>query len=738
MDLDTGHTEKLYKIILLITNLVIMTLGIIASVFYAHNIRASQLQTKERDFISTVESMKSVSQNYLDSERGYVVNWAAYINGHQMTLQEALEFLRQINTNQERYVHIVDMDSFDAWSASYPQGQEQIDTYHKYKGDLVEWEQLIADSMQEMYNGTADRFNVVGRYQLDETLSQAVSVGARITLETPAGAKSYLLLRAIPADVLKKTWIFPSEYQSAEVGIITKRGDYVIQSASMKSLSFPEYIRSYNFQDDYNRVDRFQHELETTPDGVFYYKNFRGTDCLWFYSSFGGNSSLDILGVIDMDELRPDNSTWFIVFFICGTLAVLVLVDGLYLHQVNLHLRRTARMAQEASEAKTQFLSAMSHDIRTPMNAVLGMMSIAQCHVQDPGYVQQCLEKAMSAGKLLLTLINDILDISRIESGQFVLTPSEILVQESFSELTEMFAAQMREKNLQFTAKVETLPHPAVLADAIRLNQIYMNLLSNAVKYTQPGGSIDLKLYEEAVPGSGSLTCLVFCVSDTGIGMTPEFQALMYQSFSREVSTQVNKTQGSGLGLAIVHQMVELMGGTIRCESEAGQGTTFTVRLNLPFVDHPDRPDSEDYMEKEDEAGLHLLVAEDNELNWEVIQVLLEEHGIISERAENGRLCVERLMAEEPGTYDAILMDVQMPEMNGLEASRKIRELPDEKRRSIPIIAMTADAFAEDVQACLASGMNGHIAKPIDMGTLLNYLRKIKNKVFESVQENQQ
>ena len=205
----------------------------------------------------------------------------------------------------------------------------------------------------------------------------------------------------------------------------------------------------------------------------------------------------------------------------------------------------------------------------------------------------QCLDKSVSAGKRLLTLINDILDISKIESGQFALTSSNVSVREIFSELTDMFAPQMRDKNLHFTSRAADLAHPVVLADAIRLNQIYMNLLSNAVKYTRPGGSIDLKLYEEAVPDDDTLTSLVFSVSDNGIGMTKEFQDQMYQSFSREISTQVNRIQGSGLGLAIVHQIVDLMGGTITCESVVEKGTVFTVRLKLPVVKQQVRSDGE-------------------------------------------------------------------------------------------------------------------------------------------------
>lgn len=730
--MESSRKAKTYRIILWICNVVLMLVAVTASVIYAHNVRTSQVQGKKQDFIMTVESMKSVSQNYLDSERGYVKDWAEAINGLHMTLPEALDFLRHINTNPARFIHIVDMDSFDAWTASYPAGREQIDTYHQYRKEgRTDWEKSVADSMFEIYRGTAPHFSVVGRYELEETLTPAVSVGTRITLQTDQGAKDYLLLRAIPSEVLKRTWVFPAEYQSAEVGIITNRGDYVIQSASMKSISFPEYIRGYNFAEDYNQVDRFQRELEETDSGTLYYKNFRGEDCMWFYSSFGENSNLDILGVIRLDELKPDRSAWLIVALICGTLAALVVLDGFYLWQVNCRLRETAWQARQASEAKTQFLSSMSHDIRTPMNAVLGMMSIARNHAQDPEYVIQCLDKSMSAGKRLLTLINDILDISKIESGQLVLTPSAVSLPDLFSGLTDMLAPQLQEKKLQLISDREPMPHPIVLADPIRLNQIYMNLLSNAVKYTNPGGQITLRLYEEPVPEQEQLTRLVFCVSDNGIGMTQEYQERMYQSFSREISTQVNQIQGSGLGLAIVRQMVDLMGGKIACESVVDKGTTFTVWIDLPVVKHHLSEDSTDDESAEEISGLHLLVAEDNELNWEVIQILLEESGVTSERAENGRICLDMLTKAAPGTYDAVLMDVQMPEMNGLEACRRIRALADEKRKTIPVIAMTADAFAEDVQKCKDSGMNGHIAKPVDVRILQRYLRKIKKKQIQ-------
>ena len=424
------------------------------------------------------------------------------------------------------------------------------------------------------------------------------------------------------------------------------------------------------------------------------------------------------------DELTASDSTWLIVLLICGTLAILIAVDGVYLWHVNVNLRKAAQLAKQASEAKTQFLSAMSHDIRTPLNAVLGMMSIAQRNTDKPEYAAQCLEKGMNAGKRLLTLINDVLDISRIESGRFVLTPVEMSIPDFSSDLVDIMKPQAAEKQLTFTAEIARMPHPTVMADPIRLNQIYMNLLSNAVKYTPPGGSVDMALHQEDVPGNSTMTRLVFRVADTGIGMSPEYQKQMYNSFTRAINTQVNKTQGSGLGLSIVRQMVDLMKGSITCDSVVGKGTVFTVSLDLPIADAQSQGAAAQGEECSDVSGLHLLVAEDNELNWEIIQVLLSEMGVSSQRAVNGQVCVEMLCAQPPGTYDAILMDIQMPVMNGIEACRQIRALPDQRSR-IPIVAMTADAFAEDVQVCLASGMNGHLAKPIDIGKLQDYLKKI-------------
>lgn len=727
-----NDTHKKGKIVLWFCNILLIMVAVVASMVYSSHIRTTQKKVKKTDFITTVESMKQLSQNYLDGEKGYLNNWASYITKHDMTLSESLDFLRQINTNKDRFAHIVDMDTFQAYSSYYPSGKEEISTYlyYKQKKHLTEYEQSFVTMMQKMFEGKEAQFSVMGKITIPETLESAVGLGAKVSIKTSYGKKDYLLVRMVPTNALRRNWVFPVEYSSAEVGIITRAGDYVIQSESMKSISFLEYIRAYNFSNDYNKIRELQTQLKYTDYGTLTYKNFRGKDCLWYYSSFGKDSDLNILGCVNLEQLQTSDNAWFIVYLICVTLVILSLIDGSYFYFMNRKLRETARLANQASEAKTQFLSAMSHDIRTPMNGVLGMMSIAQKNINNPEYVMECLDKSMNAGKQLLTLINDVLDISKIESGKLILSKEKINLNEMINGLVDMLSTQMQEKNLAFSCDLDGLAHPDVCADKMRLNQVFVNILSNAVKYTNDGGSIWLTLKEEAFSEEEETTSIVFLVKDTGIGMTEEFQKNMYTSFSRAVSTQVNETQGTGLGLSIVKQMLNLMGGSIDCTSQVGVGSTFEVRLTLPILKEIEDVNLSNANEKVEVGDLHLLIAEDNELNWEIIEIMLSEYGVKVDRVKNGLLCLKRIQKVEAGTYDAILMDIQMPIMNGMEATKNIRALDDDRKNKIPIIAMTADAFAEDVQACFQCGMNGHIAKPIDSSKLLEYLKKIKKNNF--------
>lgn len=727
---DAGSRgRKIRRNGLIICNAFLILAAIIFTLAYSAYMHGEQFNTRQDAFVSAVESMKQISRNYVATEQGYVEDWAAYINARHMTIDEALDFIRTTNTQSEKPAHIVDMDTLEARSTYAKNGSDDVDCYRKMANEQLDFYKLFISNMRKMFDGATD-VSILGKYRVNESKTTVVSVGTRVTLwhEDGAGKKDYLLLRVIPIEKMRSVWIFPLEYNDAEVSLITNTGSYVIPSASMKSETFLDYIRGYNFTDNYNQVNELKDQLQNTDRGLLTYKNSRGEDCLWYYSSFGDGLGLDILGYITVSSLEPAYSNMLLVAVICGVLVLLMAMDGAYLMSINRRLHETAALAERASDAKTQFLSSMSHDIRTPMNAVLGMTDIARRNVSDPECVTDCLNKVTIAGNHLLTLINDILDISKVESGRMRLNPSSFSLERSIASIEDMIRPQLFEKHIEYSGTYTDIPCKYIIADELRVNQVLINLLTNSIKYTKPGGKVSLTLREERIPENDNMIRLIFVVEDNGIGMSDEFQKTMYDSFSRATNSQINKIQGSGLGLAIVRQMVDLMKGTISCDSKPGVGTRFTVTLDFPIAETPVEISADSESGNVDISGMSVLVAEDNDLNWEIIATMLEEYGVKCFRSENGQECVDMLTGSKDGAYDVILMDIQMPIMNGREATKVIRQNEREYVRSIPIVAMTADAFAEDVQACLDCGMDGHISKPVNIQRVLQFLNKVKDK----------
>ena len=383
--------------------------------------------------------------------------------------------------------------------------------------------------------------------------------------------------------------------------------------------------------------------------------------------------------------------------------------------------------AEQANAAKQEFLSSMSHDIRTPMNAIIGMTSLALDNTDDPKRVRDYLGKIALSSKHLLGLINDVLDISKIESGKMTLNVEPVSLREAMDSIVNIMQPQVTAKNQQFKAAAREILSENVRCDGVRLNQVLINLLGNAVKFTPEKGAVQLTVYQEALPEDASRVRTHFLVSDTGIGMSKEYQKVIFESFSREDNTRVRKTEGSGLGMAITKCIVDAMGGTISVRSEQGRGSEFHVVLDLERAAAPAASEAADgAAERVNDVvlkGRRILLAEDNELNWEVARELLSILELELDWAENGEICVEKFRNSPVGHYDAIIMDVRMPVMDGYEATAAIRGLEREDA-DIPIIAMTADAFSEDIQRCLERGMNDHLAKPIDIQAVTFKLKK--------------
>ncbi len=837
---------------ILIVNILIMIALLTFVVLYSNLASRNALQSQIEHFENTTVTMERVTENYLEGEQRICDVWAHYINSKDLTIEEAISFIRVSHVLPSASAHIVYQDSLSGLSTRAKQGSS--DDYAVSYGRM----NLLSDV--SWIRDIGEAVNISRAYTNPLNGEQSIAFCNRILLhdsETDS-LRDAILLRVLPLTELEQKWVFPQEdLENAELSVIDADGDYIIKGHSFKNSSFFEFYRSYNTADSATAKELF--EKITSSTGSFTMLNSRGEECILAYTPVTAVGNWTLLSFMPMKDLSENTENWLLIGFVSAGLLILFVFDLAVMVYFNKKLQASAKEAKAANQAKTDFLSTMSHDIRTPMNAIIGLTTIAERNLGDTEAVGENLRKISMASNHLLTLINDILDISKVESGKLNLSPLTFSIVETVENLVNLSQPMIKEKNIDFNFRIGRMEKEYFYADQLRLNQICINILSNAIKYTDPSGRVcvDMREEESAKPGCAKL---IYKVSDTGIGMSPEFMATMYQPFSRQTDSRVNKIQGTGLGLAITKQMVDLMEGSIDCQSEQGKGTTFTVILDLPVADRqrddmlldpmdvlvvdddevlletavdtleslgvtadhassglealgmithrhqagrdysvvildwkmPDLDGIEtihrirnevgvgtpillisayDWSDIEDKAkeagadgfvskplfrsklydtintllgtesksvependysdiaGMNILIAEDNDINWEIISAMLGMFGITTERAENGRICVEKMRQAAEGSYALIFMDIQMPEMNGLEATRTIRKLEDPWASSIPIIAMTADAFSENVTECLNAGMNGHIAKPIDIKLVIKEIRRIKEE----------
>lgn len=681
------------------------------------------------------------------------------------------------------------------------------------------------------------------------------------------GSKCMAMIAAMPADYITAMLSMDKDDALVHSHIIRKDGTFVIQDSKVAYSDYFSVVREKQDDDKMEEAEEFITNLAVSMEAGENY-----SDVLQFdgnrqqvYSTALANSEWYLVRALPYGVLNETVNSLsqqrliatFVSFAVIATLLLLIFFRYFQLMRLQLQeVEESRQIALQATKAKSEFLSNMSHDIRTPMNAIVGMTAIATAHIDDKEQVQNCLKKISLSGRHLLGLINDVLDMSKIESGKMTLSMDQISLPEVVEGIVGIVQSQVHGKNQSFNVHVDNIEVESVYCDSVRLNQVLLNLLSNAVKYTQEGGSISLSLYEEVSPKGDNYIRVHIKVEDNGIGMDEEFQQKIFDSYSRADNKRVHKTEGAGLGMAITKYIVDAMEGTIQVESKLGQGTKFNLILDLEKAEieemdmilpawkmlvvdddemlckttvealkdigvtadwtlsgekaialveqHHKKEDDyqiilldwklpgmngiqvareirrslghnvpillisaydwsefeaeareagvdgfiskplfkstlyyglQKYMGVEESAeeqdkqhmdlsGRRILVAEDNDLNWEVLNELLSDAGMKLEWAENGQICVDMFAQSDQGYYDAILMDVRMPVMNGHEATTAIRALERADAQSVPIIAMTADAFSEDVQKCLDCGMNAHTAKPINLEEVLFLLRK--------------
>ncbi|MDD7382715.1 MAG: response regulator [Bacillales bacterium] len=412
----------------------------------------------------------------------------------------------------------------------------------------------------------------------------------------------------------------------------------------------------------------------------------------------------------------------FIVVILGAFLLVGFNILSLFLMKKNLAIK--VEKAEKENLRKSDFLFAMSHSIRTPMNAVVGMTKIARDHIEDKNIVNDCLRKIDLSGRNLVSLVNDIIDFSKVEKGKYQLSNSVFSIEEQLEYIKMILGNGFEEKGIKVTFDTTKAKYDSIFTDELRLNQILLTIINNAIDYNRKDGLVNVVVEEIEIPNREDKVDLVYKISDTGIGMSKEFIARIFDPYSREVDTRIDRVNGSGLGLAISKNLIDLLGGTIEVKSEVGKGSEFTVKLEVEIGGN--------VIHKEEEKdtikfkNMHILAVEDNELNYEILSKTLEQYGITMDHAENGEQAVEIMSNAKPNQYKLILMDIEMPKMNGYEATRAIRKLENAKVASTPIYALTADAFSEDIKKAKEAGMNGHISKPVDFNKVIAVIKKNK------------
>lgn len=846
------RTKGYIRAAVFVSNIIIVLAMIMMCINYVRMQKINNRTQAMNAFVPTVSSMQKALRNYMLSQQRSCNDWAVYINSQDMTLAEAIDYINSSVSVEGKMGHIVDYDTLMGFS-SRPDanGNSSVDYSLQESHFELTFEGIEQNTIDD------DIVYITKTYTNPINGLESVGFCQDVCLrEENGGEKHWMLVRVIPLEMIEERCEFPAGYEDGELTLISESGEYIVRTKSFSGENFWDFAKANN--PDRPRIDRLKSDFLKGDNQVVELLNSDGKTGYYVCLQAVVNGKIYYVGYIPEDSIVDTHVDFTMVGIVLTGFLVMVLVDGAYIFYVNRKLLESIEQTKMANEAKTRFLSSMSHDIRTPMNAIVGFTAIAANHLNEPEQMKDCLSKISLASNHLLTLINDILDISKVESGKMTLNPMVFSLSEVTANIVNIARPQVKAKNLGFKVHVHEIEYEYLFADELRINQIFINLLSNAIKYTAEG-EIVISLEEELSETDEASVDLTYTVQDTGIGMTEEFMKNMYNSFTRAIDTRVDKIQGTGLGLAITKQMVDIMGGTIECESEPGVGTKFTVKMTLPIADkltddlvlpplhillvdddevfletagatfnsmgvtvdyaHSGKQAVEmvakkhatgndypiiiidwcmpemnglettnairqevgdsvpiiiisayDWTEIEEEAaglgvsafinkplfrstiytkmneilqfnkeeiktisdddfsdleGMNLLVAEDNDLNWEIIQEVLDENGIDSIRAENGQICVDMLNRAKHGTYDAVIMDIQMPVMNGYEATRAIRQLSSADKSSIPIIAMTADAFAEDVQACINAGMDGHVAKPIDIRKLFVTMREV-------------
>jgi len=708
-------------------NAIIVILIIVIFIAFAGSSRQKMYEQNISDIRNINRSAANISSDFFLNQRSRLINASEYIRLKNLDYDEALDYIATVETGSAGSFELLDSEARGFASLRKNAGFIPVE----YRSpDYERLMKICAES------GSAQKQNTVFfTPEFTDSLNARNSFAfyryialSRRQNGAPPQIHNYTLLSICRTKQYRGLLETDSGYRDLATALVNRQGDYVIADSAFKSDNLFRYFYVFNNLSLEERM-RLESEFPADGGGIYYLKDAGGRDSVFVYASVPGTDWIAVSSVplSSFHNSRLDLSFTLIIALL---LIALMLMDMLWLEGINRRLEESAQREKEASAAKTDFLSRMSHDIRTPLNVIIGTTILAEDIPENPPETAKYLRNIEQSGSFLAALVNDILDLNKVESGKMELHLQPYSASQFRQGISAIIQPLCDKKNIAFSIEGDDSTPPLML-DRMRVNQIFYNILSNSVKFTPEGGWIKLSYSlsfagpaREADSGDragGRQARIEFAAADNGSGMSTEFQRHMFEAFSQESPSMRPAIQGTGLGLAIVKNLVDLMKGSIQVESLPGKGTVFHIVLPAETAPQSliEQPVAGSVLPL---GGRHILLCEDNPLNSEIARKILETKGMTVDCAEDGRQGLEKFSASPGFFYDAVLMDMMMPVMNGLDASRAIRALPRPDARLIPIIAMTANAYDIDVRNSLDAGMNAHLAKPIEPQILFSTL----------------
>lgn len=720
-----GKEKRNWSFIIVAVNILLITLlavfFFIYNSYYQDNIQKQNLANIQNLNRSSLQ----LSEKFFENQQKELKNAAQYIIRKNFTVRDALDYLKDANADNASTFEIVGTDGLGYVAEVNERGE--YDTVDYTSSDYREFMNIIKDAGAN----NVSRVGFVPEFTDGHTAVKSFGIQVTVPMRVMNEVSYFTLLSVCKSREFADMIQMEGGYGGISSVMFDESGNYIVSNDDFKSENFFQYLYLYN-QLSLDEKNELMQQVTGSEDGTLFYKNGAYEESVFIYQKMHLGSWFMVTG-IPLKEFQKNNFDYRFTVFAVGIMLLLLGIDVFWMRSMNRRLRKSMLHEQKANSAKSDFLARMSHDIRTPLNAVIGFSQLASEEPDLSPTVADSLNKIHSSGKYLLSLINDILDMSKIESNKFKLHETLVNGPEFLNDIAEVFTATAAREGIELVTDFDGAQTPWLYMDALRSRQIYSNLLNNAIKFSKAGTQIVWKIEDTIIaPQKMRMVCTI---SDQGCGMSEEFMEHLFVPFEQEAGKNEEK-EGTGLGLAIVKNLVELMGGTISVESRLGEGTTFRIELERELGEKPSESAEPSESREQSESGEHsgqmaslegrrVLLCEDHPLNREIAVRLLRKQNILVDCAQNGEEGVEKVRQSENGYYDLILMDIRMPVMNGMEAAMAIRALPRKDALQIPILAMTANAFDDDVQNCLESGMNGHISKPVEPELLYEAMEKV-------------